>query len=234
MMSYQFPWPQALTAPIATLPSGSDKPAGEVVYLKPALDVDSLPSKPIEVSEAEPSADEPSVELLDWAGVIDTINGLGEHAKRQDARLREQEGFLERTMEKLRQELLRAEQRVEAAEAQMRDVKAEADSRVKLADERARALQQTNEDLRSELRRAQEQIKCFEAQTHEVRQQADTRIQDMQTRTDVRVRIAEDRAKTAELKADAALGWLKRIERATKSLSESTGAFPCGGAIQGL
>lgn len=87
-------------------------------------------------------------------------------------------------------------------------------------------------ELRAELRQIQEQVRASEAQVaavqsqaeasvKEIHQQAEARVEAAQIRADARVRIAEERAQTAQLRADAAENWLKRIERATQDLLPS-------------
>ncbi|SFM86009.1 hypothetical protein [Methylobacterium pseudosasicola] len=74
------------------------------------------------------------------------------------------------------------------------------------------------EALAADLQRAQQEILTLETLLRDTQAQAEEAIRDVQARAEARIRDAEDYARAADLRAEAAEDWLRRIEQASRDL----------------
>lgn len=125
------------------------------------------------------SAAPPSRAAADWTGVLDTLTAAKSAAQQQEARLREQAAEQAALLE----ELKRTQQDVRAFEALLREVRAQADTKMK-----------------------------------ELQVQAEARVRDLQAEAAAQLQAMEERVYAAEVRAEAAEDWLKRIEQASRAL----------------
>jgi len=85
-------------------------------------------------------------------------------------------------------------------------------------DQRMRQQSTTCEAVAGDLEAARQEIQSLRALLQEAQAQAAVQVRAIETRAGARVREAEARAEAANLRAESAEDWLKRIEQASRDL----------------
>lgn len=132
--------------------------------------------------------------VSDWRGTLDLVTGMAGVAENQSRDLREQTEAQQRALEPLRRELHETRQSLRASEQRTHELHAQADSR----------LQAIQADL--------------DAQVQETRSESEARVRAIRAQNDSLIRAAAERVREAELRAQNAEEWLKRIDAAAKNL----------------
>lgn len=132
--------------------------------------------------------------VADWKGTLDLITGMADVAEDQRNDLEQKTEAQQRALEDLRRELYEAQQRLRASEQRASELQARADSR----------LQEVQADL--------------DAQVEVIRAETEVRVRAIRAQNDGLIRAAGERVRAAELRAQTAEAWLKRIDTAAKNL----------------
>ncbi|MGY2053045.1 hypothetical protein [Methylobacterium sp. JK268] len=159
--------------------------------LKPVAEVHALRPSLAAHAGRDQEADPPS-DRADWTDTLDMIETLGELASEKSHRSEDQTTLLKHLVAELRREVARLTE--DLRNAGLREQAIQGQTEQRLQEIRARA----------------------DARTQDIRAESEQRVQRLQAEARAQLQAAEERARIAEIRADTAEKWLKRIHGAAQ------------------
>lgn len=187
-------WAQLLEQATANISQAGVQPSAEILKIKTESSGQPRGDASLTGAVSPPTnaAERHDDSVVDWMGTLDIVSGLGSRADEQKKRLLDQGDAHHRDITELRRELSDLLQQTRVSV--IREQEAKAQAAIRLQELQVRA----------------------DARVEEIRADAEARVQIIRVDAEAKIRVAEDRARVAELRAETAEKWLQRISDAAK------------------